>query len=184
MPPQDLEFRVESVEQRVSELEQLPAMVAEVGSQVAQLRGEMHAEFSAIRGNGADLSLATLVASLGEVREEIRAIRGHGADSSLVKLDAGLEQLREEMRAFRGNVDLSLATLRDQIAAIQGEGGEGLAVAALRQEIRDGDEETRRLVRVLHEDVVERIARLGEGGASGGPRSPGHERRRKKRGGP
>ena len=93
MPPQDLEFRVESVEQRVSELEQLPAMVAEVGSQVAQLRGEMHAEFSAIRGNGADLSLATLVASLGEVREEIRAIRGHGADSSLVKLDAGLEQL-------------------------------------------------------------------------------------------
>ena len=142
----------------MSELEQLPAMVAEVGSQVAQLRGEMHAEFS--------------------------AIRGHGADSSLVKPDAGLEQLREEMRAFRGNVDLSLATLRDQIATIPGEGGEGLAVAALRQEIRDGDEETRRLVRVLHEDVVERIARLGEGGASGGPRSPGHERRRKKRGGP
>jgi hypothetical protein len=32
----------------------------------------------------------------------------------------------------------------------------------LRDEIRTGDEETRRLMRVLHEDLVERIKTVGE----------------------
>ena len=35
--------------------------------------------------------------------------------------------------------------------------------AAVRQEIRDGDEETRRYMRVLHEEVLARIATIGEG---------------------
>jgi hypothetical protein len=35
--------------------------------------------------------------------------------------------------------------------------------AAVRDEIRTGDEETRRLMRVLHEEVISRIALLGEG---------------------
>jgi hypothetical protein len=35
--------------------------------------------------------------------------------------------------------------------------------SAVRQEIRDGDEETRRYMRVLHEEVLARIATLGEG---------------------
>ena len=34
---------------------------------------------------------------------------------------------------------------------------------AVRHEIREGDEETRRQMRVLHEDLVSRIAVLGEG---------------------
>ncbi len=33
----------------------------------------------------------------------------------------------------------------------------------LRKEIREGDEETRRLMRVLHEDLVARIALVGRG---------------------
>jgi hypothetical protein len=40
---------------------------------------------------------------------------------------------------------------------------------ALRAEMLAGDEETRRLMRVLHENVIERIATLGEG-RSGRPR--------------
>jgi hypothetical protein len=35
--------------------------------------------------------------------------------------------------------------------------------SAVRQEIRDGDEETRRYMRVLHEEVLARIATLAEG---------------------
>ena len=34
--------------------------------------------------------------------------------------------------------------------------------AAVRQEIRTGDEETRRMMRILHEEVISRIALLGE----------------------
>ena len=37
------------------------------------------------------------------------------------------------------------------------------AVEALETKIREGDEETRRYLRVLHEDVISRIATLGEG---------------------
>ncbi len=37
------------------------------------------------------------------------------------------------------------------------------AVAGLRAEIREGDEETRRQMRVQHEDLVSRIAPLQEG---------------------
>jgi hypothetical protein len=36
-------------------------------------------------------------------------------------------------------------------------------VDALRAEIRAGDEETLRYMRVLHEDVITRIATLGDG---------------------
>ena len=35
--------------------------------------------------------------------------------------------------------------------------------SVVRQEIRAGDEETRRYMRVLHEEVLARIATLGEG---------------------
>jgi hypothetical protein len=235
MPPQRLEQQVETLERKVSDLEQLPARMAELGSQIAQLRGEMHVEFSAlrgidaedvtlrqlrdemraIRGNGADLSLAKLqeqmqsgfdairgdgadlslaklheqIASLrgegvedvtlGQLRDEMRAIRGNGADLSLAKLQ---QQMQNGFDAIRGNgADLSLAKLHEEIAAIRGEGGEGLTLVALRQEIREGDEETRRLMRVLHEDLVQRIALLDEGRASRGAGPRRNVRRRKKR---
>jgi len=40
----------------------------------------------------------------------------------------------------------------------------------LREEIRGGDEETRRLMRVLHEDVIGRFSLLTEGRVPGGRR--------------
>ena len=81
---QDLEKRVEILEDRVDLLEQLPARVAGLASQVVQLRDEMRAEFSAVR-------------------------------------------------------------------------------TELRQEIRAGDQETQRLMRVLHEEVLARIETLDRG---------------------
>ena len=81
---QDLEKRVEILEDRVDLREQLPARVAGLASQVVQLRDEMRAEFSAVR-------------------------------------------------------------------------------TELRQEIRAGDQETQRLMRVLREDVLARIETLDRG---------------------
>lgn len=49
MPERSLAERVESLEQNVGDLQSLPERVAGVGSQILQLRGEMHGEFSAIR---------------------------------------------------------------------------------------------------------------------------------------
>jgi len=79
MPKPILTERVEILEEKVGALEQLPARVAAVESQLVQLRTEMRDEFSALRG-----------------------------------------------------------------------------------EIREGDEETRRFMRMLHEDLVGRIALLQE----------------------
>ena len=89
---------------KVELLEQLPARVGALESQVLQLRDEMRTEFSATRS---------------ELRQRVPT----------------------------GARRLLPAALR----------------AGLRQEIRDGDEETRRLMRVLHEEVLARIETLGRG---------------------
>jgi hypothetical protein len=63
--------------------------------------------------------------------------------------------LRDEIRA--GDEE-TRRVLRDEIRS-----GDEETRQVLRDEIRSGDEETRTLMRVLHEDVVGRIALLGEG---------------------
>ena len=80
MPPQTLENRVEKLETQMLELRELPALVAEVGVQILQLRTEMRAEFSAIR-------------------QEIRTGDEETRRSLREEMRAGDETLREEMRA-------------------------------------------------------------------------------------
>ena len=94
--------RVEILEQKVEQLETLPARMAAVELQILQLRDEMRSEFSAVR--------------------------------------------RELTGLFRAELHTNIDSLR----------------AEIRAEIRQGDEETRRYMRVLHEDVIARIAALGE----------------------
>jgi hypothetical protein len=55
--------------------------------------------------------------------------------------------LRAEVVSFRSEVAANFEELRTE----------------MRAEIRAGDEETRRQMRVLHEDVISRIALLSEG---------------------
>lgn len=78
----------------------------------------------------------------------------------VTRVELQLVQLRDEMRgefsAIRGEMGVGFA-------AIRGAGGEGLTLAALRADIREGDEETRRYMRVLHEDVIARLALIQEG---------------------
>jgi hypothetical protein len=118
------------VEQKVAGLEALPERMTALESQFLQLREEMRAEFSV-------------------VRNEI-----HAGDEETQRT------LRDEIRA--GDEE-TRRVLREEIRA-----GDEETRRVLREEIRAGDEETRRVVReeiaglathmrVLHEDVLERI---------------------------
>ena len=85
----------------------------------------------------------------------------------------------------------TLAGLPDRVALLEGQIAQFRAevrveFSAVREEMRAGDEETRRHMRVLHEEVIARIALLDEH-LNGGNRSPdsrartGHSPRRPKR---
>ena len=79
-------------------------------------------------------------------------------------LEVQIVKLRGEMRAefsatraeAREGDERVIQTLRQEIHA-----GDEHVVQTLRQEIRAGDEETRRFMRILYEDLVERIEILG-----------------------
>ena len=65
-----------------------------------------------------------------------------------------LEKLPERVTALESQIVQLRDEMRSEFSATRSD---------LRDAIRDGDEETRRLMRVLHEDVVQRIATLKEG---------------------
>ena len=70
-------------------------------------------------------------------------------------------------------VETELAALRTELRA---------EFAAVRVEIHDGEEETRRQMRILHEDVISRIALLQEGidRSNGGNRSSKRKNKRRR----
>ena len=70
---------------------------------------------------------------------ELLPSRMTAIESRLGAVESQLLQLRAEMRA--------------EFSAVRAE---------LRGEIKDGDEETRRYMRVLHEEVIDRIKTIGE----------------------
>jgi dsDNA-specific endonuclease/ATPase MutS2 len=79
MSPQNVEGRVEELEERVTILEQLPARVDALTLQVVHLREEMHAGFSAVQTS---------------LREEIRA----GDEGLRTEISALREEIRTEIR--------------------------------------------------------------------------------------
>ena len=70
-----------------------------------------------------------------------------------------LERLPERMDRVESQIVQLRTEMHDEFSAV-------------RDEIRFGDEETRRLMRVLHEDVISRFALLQEGD------TPRHKRKR------
>jgi len=146
MPERTVIERVEILERNVELFEALPARVSALESQIVQLRSEMRDEFSAVRG---------------EMRDEFAAVRG--------EMRAGFLAVRDEFAAVRGEMRDEFAAvrgeMRDEFAAVRGEmaGMRDSLLTVLRAEIREGDEETRRYMRVLHEDLVARITLLQNG---------------------
>ena len=75
-----------------------------------------------------------------------------------------LEQLPDRMAALESQIVLLRSEMHDEFSAIRVEiqSVDEETRRVLRNEIRAGDEETRTLMRVLHEDVISRIAVLGQ----------------------
>ena len=114
-------------------------------------------------------SLPERVAILEEKVDSLAALPARVAG-----LESQVLQLRDEMRAgfsairseFETTIRSALAAFRDEFrvemraemhAEVHARG------ETLRGEIRAGDEETRRYMLVLHEDLVARISVIGEG---------------------
>jgi hypothetical protein len=91
----------------------------------------------------------------GEIRSEFSALRG-GYEGSLASLR---DEIRSDFSVLRGGYEGSLASLRDEIRD-EIRAGDEETRRVLREEIRAGDEETRRFMRVLHEEVISRIAMI------------------------
>ena len=74
-----------------------------------------------------------------------------------------LEQLPERVTALVTQIVQLRDEMRVEFSATRAEtrAGEERMIQTLRQEIRDGDEETRRFMRILHEEVLERMKFLG-----------------------
>jgi predicted phage gp36 major capsid-like protein len=74
-----------------------------------------------------------------------------------------LEQLPDRVTALEVQIVELRGEMRAEFSATRAEAREGdeHVVQTLRQEIRAGDEETRRFMRILHDDLVERIEILG-----------------------
>ena len=65
-----------------------------------------------------------------------------------------LERLPDQVDRVEWQIVQLRTEMSDEFSAVRAE---------LREEIRGGDEETRRLMRVLHEEVISRFALLEEG---------------------
>jgi septation ring formation regulator EzrA len=110
--------------------------------------------------------LATLPARVGAVERELKEFRAD-VDAEFGRVHAEFGRVHVEFgkvhtelaggRDEFATVRDEFATVRDEFATVRSE------FATVRSEIRQGDEETRRYMRVLYEDLVERIKIMGEG---------------------
>jgi archaellum component FlaC len=169
MDGHDFAKRLEILEEMVHGLEKLPARFdaleargASVEGQILDLRIEMRSEFSAVHQQ-----LTTINARLGQMDERFAGIdvRLDRMDDRFAAIDVRLGRMDERF----AEIDVRLDRVDDRFAGI----GTRLdrmharlekiddEFAQMRKEIRLGDEETRRYMRVLHEDLVERFAILG-----------------------
>ena len=143
MPERTLVERVEILEHNVEGLAGLPGRVDAVGLQIVQLREEMRAGFSAL---GADVD-SNIRASRDSLRNELQTDIGVACDSVKSELRA---DIRTACDSLTSELQTEIRASRDSLKS------------ELQTEIRSGDEETRRYMRVLHEEVISRIATIGE----------------------
>jgi hypothetical protein len=154
MAQESLETRVDMLERQVEILEQLPARVTALELQFVQLRDEMRAEFSATRAEAHTLNEETRRG----LRDEIRAGDEETRRVLREEIRAGDEETRRVLREeIRAGDEETRRVLREEIRA-----GDEETRRVLRGEIRAGDEETRRYMRVLHEEVIDRLRTIGE----------------------
>jgi hypothetical protein len=176
VPEQTLAARVENLERKTESLEALPARMSAVELQIVQLRTEMGEQFSVIRQEfaAADSGLREEIRTLrtdlrAELRAEGEAIRTGLRAEIKVEGEAIRTELRAEIKAegeairtgLRAEIKAEGEAIRTELRAVIEAEGEVIRTG-LRKEIRDGDEETRRYMRVLHEEVLSRMVIIQE----------------------
>jgi hypothetical protein len=143
--------RIDTVEQRMDSIEsQLDASFATLSTQILQSNHETR-----------DAVLATLRSEMeilgADLRSEMATL---GADlrSEMATLGA---DLRGEVATLGGSLRGELTDLRDEMGVLH-----GITIRRfekLETTLAEGLEETRRFMRILHEDTLSRIALLREG---------------------
>ena len=80
-------------------------------------------------------------------------------------IESQLLRLGDEVRAEFSAVRAEVSAVRAEVSTVRMEfRGESMGIRGeLREEIRAGDEETRRQMRMLHEDVIARLTLLQDG---------------------
>ena len=101
-------------------------------------------------------TLEPLPVAMLEMGSRMAGVEGRLAnvESRLGTVESQIVQLRADLDSTKTDI---LEVIESGSLATQGMFDE------LQRTVKDGDEETRRQMRVLHEDLVERIERLGEG---------------------
>ena len=89
----------------------------------------------------------TFEKAVDDLRQERSVI--DAVDTRTQMIDARTQALEVQFAQFPGEVRMEFSAVHEEFGKV-------------RDEIRQGDEETRRFVRILHEDLVGRIAVLGE----------------------
>ena len=134
-------------------LRQLPEQVSAIAADLAALRGgvtELRGDVTQLRSD-----VTQLQGDVRQLKHDMTEVRGD------------VTQLKHDMTEVRGDVTQLKRDMTEVRGALS-DGGGGLInvraeFAAVREEIRAGDEETRRQMRILHEEVISRIALLDEG---------------------
>ena len=130
---------------RIAILEKIVGGPGGIGEHVAALTGEV------TRLNGGVDDLRTqFLAFRSDTAAEFAAVRGE----MKAEFGAVREEMRTEFAAVREEMRTEFAMARSEMA---------VEFTRIKEEIKSGDDETRRQMRVLHEDVVARIALLQEG---------------------
>lgn len=151
----DLAGRIATVEHRMDSIERRwDASFAAFTTQILQSNRETRQEILATLRGEMEVSGGTLrgeMEVLGEnLRGEMQTLGG---------------ELRGEMEtlggSLRGEMEALGASLRDEMHTLH-----GITVRRfekLETALAEGDDETRRFMKILHEDTLNRIALLGEG---------------------
>jgi hypothetical protein len=153
MNARTLEERVESLEKSIEPLRELPGRVSALESQIVQLRSEMRQEFSAIRSE--------MVTREGLADEFERRDLMTRQDLAAEFERGGLVTKADLKREL--NQQLERFATRDDLARTN-------------RRLRDGFKDLKTQMLVLHEDLVERLKLLSEGGGA-----PKRARARKRR---
>jgi hypothetical protein len=142
MPPSPLTRRVQILEEKVESLERLPARIDNLEVQILQFREEVRGEFSATREG-----MGSLRAQMLQLHEQAIARIALTETALLHEMNQLDERGVARDQETRRQLAVSLAETRAELIA----------------RIAEGDEETRRYMRVLHEEVIARITTIGEG---------------------